>query len=109
MSNAMTCPIHGIALERKSTRYGGRHSCPVDGCTVACWDGETSTPADDETRQLRRQCHATFDPLWRERTRFQKRDDAYRWLRESMGLSKADAHIGMFNRDQCIRLLELLA
>jgi hypothetical protein len=105
----MKCPTHGTDLLCKPTRYGLRHGCPVAGCTVVCWDGRTSTPADLPTRNLRHACHEAFDPLWRNRTRWQSRGAAYVWLRGFMGLTRETAHIGMFDSDQCRKLLaELL-
>lgn len=104
----VTCPCHGCDLVASDTRYGVRHGCPVNGCTVVCWNGSTSTPADQETRDLRHKCHETFDPLWRNKTRWQSRGNAYKWLQRFTGLSMHDAHIGKFNADQCRNLLNAL-
>lgn len=108
----MKCPTHGTPMPTTRTRYGLRYGCEVEGCTVVCWNGETSTPADAETRTLRHECHAAFDPLWQKprgiHTRFQSRGDAYRWLRRVMETSKTTNHIGMFSAEQCRTLLEKL-
>ncbi|MDE2099644.1 MAG: hypothetical protein KGL39_20495 [Patescibacteria group bacterium] len=107
----MTCPDHGVELVPASTQYGTRWGCPVDGCTVACWEGSTSTPATDEVRRLRQECHALFDPMWRLRKRrnwFRDRRAAYEWLAKAMGVGREDAHIGKFGKEQCERLLALL-
>jgi DNA (cytosine-5)-methyltransferase 1 len=53
----LMCPTHQERLMACHTRYGVRMACPVDGCTVACWDGATSTPADQETRDARIAAH----------------------------------------------------
>lgn len=103
------CPVHGRLLRATSTQYGLRYECPTDGCTVVCWGGSTSTPADYETRQARRRCHAAFDELWKPGGRFRSRTAAYRWLARAMNLPVSQAHIGMFNKDQCEHLLRLLA
>ncbi len=108
MKKLKTCPVHQAVLIAKDTQYGTRYNCPHLSCTVACWSGSTSTPADAETRDLRHQCHQLFDPLWKSRTRFESRGLAYRWLRQVMGLTYETAHIGMFDKGQCERLLELL-
>lgn len=105
----MKCPTHNVNLVCCHTRYGPRWDCPDAECTVVCWGGTTSTPADQETRDLRKQCHAAFDPLWRDRIRFKTRDLAYKWLSKQMGIDKRSAHIGMFDAFQCGRLLGLLA
>lgn len=104
----MLCPTHGVDLIAQTTGYGIRRQCPEPGCTMACWDGKTSTPADDETRRLRNKCHRMFDPLWKKRLRFNSRTEAYRWLARQMSLAKDAAHIGMFDKGQCERLLKKL-
>ncbi len=85
----MKCPTHNGLLIPEQTRYGVRWRCEVAACTVVCWGGPTSTPADAEVRALRHQCHARFDPLWQQRTHFRDRKEAYRWLRETMELDPA--------------------
>ena len=98
------CPKHGIVLERKKTRYGIRLYCSVSNCTVVCWDGGTSTPADYETRQARRAAHAAFDPLWRGNG--MSKGSAYKKLSEFMRLPKKEAHIGYFTVEQCKMVLD---
>jgi hypothetical protein len=100
------CPEHGCKLLPKATQYGTRHNCPAKGCTVACWDGDTSTPADEETRALRHRCHELFDHLWQDGK--MSREAAYSWLSRAMGLQRDQAHIGMFDAAQCRTLIEAL-
>jgi hypothetical protein len=104
------CPEHGATMQRCQTKYGGRWACTVALCTVVCWEGQTSTPADAETRALRRQCHEAFDPLWKPgaQRRFRHRGHAYIWLSRLMGTVIEETHIGMFNAEQCRSLLEKL-
>jgi hypothetical protein len=47
--------------------------------------------------------HDAFDPLWKEGR--MKRKEAYKWLSERMGLHVNDTHIGMFDADQCRRVV----
>jgi hypothetical protein len=49
------CPLHG-QMSSAMTQWGLRWQCSAPGCTVACWDGSTSSPADNETRKLRDEC-----------------------------------------------------
>lgn len=102
------CIIHPEVLVKEITPWGLRFKCPVPSCTVACWDGSTSTPADAETRKLRNYCHRLFDPLWRGRKVFKGRWDAYKWMSSVMGTKGNKTHIGMFNKEQCLTLLEAL-
>lgn len=96
----MKCPIHRTAMERTKTRYGYRYDCMKPGCTMMCWGGETSTPADQETRDARIKAHALFDSL------DMSKGQRYRWLQKEMNLSPQKAHIGMFSATQCSELIE---
>lgn len=104
----MYCPYHLVDLVGRDTVYGRYHQCPQPWCTVACWSGPTSYPADDETRQLRAQCHDRFDPLWQRQTMFASRTRAYDWLARTLFLKRYRAHIGYLDADQCRELLEHL-
>lgn len=61
--------------------------------------------ANAELRKARRAAHAAFDPLW---DRTMARNQAYAWLAKAMGLPKNQTHIGMFDVDQCKRVVELV-
>ena len=98
------CPDHDVRMDSRSTQYGPRYHCPVDGCTVAGWAGATSTPANQETRDLRIAAHAAFDALWREGARG-ARKAAYMALAKFLGLDGKDTHIGMFNAEQCRKVI----
>lgn len=82
--------------------YGRRWQCPQNGCTIACWDGSTSTPADQETRQKRHECHEAFDPLWQNKEVFPSRNQAYKWLKRTMPQAH---HIGYMTAEQCNALI----
>jgi|GEM_PF-4440116 len=103
----LTCPKHAVVLQPRNTRYGVFHACTYPGCTVGCWDGRTSTPADQETRTIRNECHCLFDPLWRDHKtgRGRRRRNAYLWLSKKMKIPVDDTHFGMFDFDQCRRAL----
>jgi len=91
------CQKHRTELESKMTRYGPRFSCPIPGCTIACWGN--GNPADDKTRQARKDAHAAFDPLWEGGG--MSKGDAYRDLSKYMGLPQKETHIGCFDIEQC--------
>lgn len=113
------CPTHGTPLRHTPTKYGKRYACAVQGCTVACWSGKTSTPADAETRALRLRCHEVFDALWRNGARSPfcgepggksaRRQRAYAWLSRVMGKPPRLTHFGMFTADECRAALEAIA
>ncbi|KKL86831.1 hypothetical protein LCGC14_1940770 [marine sediment metagenome] len=98
------CPKHKIALVPNETKYGTRFHCRQDGCTVVCWDGSTSTPADYETRQARMLAHAAFDQLWR--SGLFTRKTAYKKLSVYLGLKPKDTHIGLFDAETACKAKE---
>lgn len=71
----------------------GTHGAHPDG-------SPKGRPADAPTRAARIRAHKAFDLIWKTKI-VPRRTDAYRWLREQMGLSKAQAHISMFTSEQC--------
>lgn len=64
------------------------------------------TLAGPELRDLRKRCHAAFDPLWRSGA--MNRKQAYKWMIETMGIKAHEAHIAMFDAGRCAQLLTLL-
>jgi hypothetical protein len=76
--------------------------CEPCAAYVSCHDGTTHPMgrlANAELRAAKIAAHAAFDPLWR--ARGWKRNAAYRWLAEQMGMPRADCHIGMFDVERC--------
>ena len=77
----------------------------------------TKTPlgrmADKELRQAKQLAHSFFDPLWqRKRDKEQcsasvARNAAYDWLSGQMGIEVIDCHIGMFDVEQCQKVIEI--
>ena len=63
-------------------------------------------PADRETKEARIKAHASFDTLWKSRK--MTRTQAYQWMRDAMSLEKDGAHIGLFTKEQCVRLIALV-
>lgn len=62
--------------------------------------------ANPELRSWKKAAHRAFDPLWKSSR--MTRNEAYRWLQKTMGLTKEEGHIGKFDVDQCRRLIELI-
>lgn len=115
----MICPAHSERLIRRETRYGYLWKCPADGCDVLCWGSDTSTPADQQTRDARNACHKAFDPLWRDERgpfcqgkrpnkRGVRRHRAYLWLSQQLGIDINDCHFGFFDADQCRRAMDAI-
>lgn len=91
-------------MERVETRYGGLFRCTEPGCTMQCWDGPTSTPADKETRQARIRAHEVFDRVWK--SGLMRRRQAYAWLDDVLCKPIGGAHIGMATIRECQKIEE---
>lgn len=73
--------------------------------------------ANKELRALRKQAHAAFDPIWKNRLIYKihakwtpntnARKKAYMWLAYNLGLETDDCHIALFNKKQCEQTIEL--
>ena len=96
------CPIHSTRLLSRPTKYGQRYFCNVPGCTVAWWGGETSTPANQETRDCRAETHRLLDPLWKSKQ--YRKGWLYKKIAQSLVIPQEKAHIGMFNISQCLQV-----
>lgn len=60
--------------------------------------------ADENLRTAKKEAHAFFDPLWREKIKFRSRTEAYNWLANQLGIPVEECHIGMFDVDTCARV-----
>ena len=68
--------------------------------------------ANAELRELKKQAHKHFDPIWQKELNEgykvkHARKMAYLWLSKGMNLSVEETHIGMFDVDQCRLAIEL--
>jgi hypothetical protein len=83
-------------------------ACLPCGAWVGCHPGTTKRMgrlANAETRRLKMDAHAAFDPLWKSGR--MSRTKAYRWLREQTGLDERECHIGWMSDDMLRRIPEL--
>lgn len=82
--------------------------CEPCDAQVGCRPGTRhalGTLANAPLRRMRRMAHEAFDPLWR--TGAMDRSNAYRWLATKMSLPDNCAHIGRFDAEQCMKVIEL--
>lgn len=68
--------------------------------------------ANKELREWKKKAHSVFDPLWRKKmdqgyNKHEARSGAYEWLSKEMGTLKEYTHIGMFDVEQCKKVVEL--
>lgn len=98
-----------LMVLRKSKKYGSLfYGCSrfpdCKGCHGAHPDGRPlGTPANRKTSEARIRAHDVFDRIWKQRR--MTRPQAYAWMRQAMGLSEAEAHIGHFTFEQCEKLI----
>lgn len=112
----LTCPYCGEPAQLLTGKqiYPHRrdlHDKPIYCCSacdayVGCHPG-TNCPlgrlANPGLRRLKMEAHAAFDPFWK-RGRM-TRKDAYGWLATKLGISARECHIGMFDEEQCRRVV----
>lgn len=114
----MLCPYCGnsTALVRGSAIYPRIpelaakwfYLCRPCDAYVGCHPGTThplGSLANAELRSARRRAHGAFDPIWHRGE--MTRRDAYQWLATELNLSVCDCHIGMFDLETCVRVVEL--
>jgi len=61
--------------------------------------------ADKELRYWKMAAHEAFDPIWQSKA--MKRNEAYKWLAGCMGLKPKETHIGMFDVQQCKKVIKI--
>ena len=61
--------------------------------------------ANSKLRYWKRQAHKAFDPIWQSGDK--KRSQAYRWMAREMKLDRDEAHIGLFDIDQCKQVIDI--
>jgi hypothetical protein len=86
------------------------HCAPCDAYVGVHKDSKEHVPlgrlANAELRKWKMKAHAAFDPLWKEQGL--KRKEAYQKLADLLGIPVKETHIGMFDVDQCKRVIEVL-
>lgn len=92
------------------------YACKPCDARVGCHPGSTKPLgqlANRELRGWRIKAHAAFDRLWVAKLareggpKGRARGAGYKWLAEQMGIGRDDCHIGLFDIDQCRRVVEI--
>lgn len=97
-----------IYPHRTDLRNKQFYQCAPCDAFVGCHPGTLQplgTLANATLRQARMAAHQAFDPLWRSSSR--SRSSAYRWLAQQLGVAYEDCHIGMFDMQTCVRVIQL--
>lgn len=85
------------------------HRCEPCRAWVGCHPGTTiplGRLANDALRRAKRAAHEAFDPLWK--NRHMRRNAAYKWLAERLGIPPGFCHIGAFDEAECARVVEVM-
>ena len=103
--------VHVNSRKVYSKDFGMMYKCEDWVCDsyVGCHqdrpDIALGTLANKATRYWRKQAHAHFDPLWKEK--MMTRKEAYKFLREALNLKEKDCHIGHFDIYRCKDVIEV--
>ena len=92
--------------------YGMIYLCrPCDAYVGCHGNGKGDSPkgrlANAELRRWKIAAHDAFDPLWKFGPFRGRRNAAYAWLAEQMGLPKEKTHIGMFDVAECQQVIQI--
>lgn len=89
--------------------YGKIYLCRKCQAYVSCHKGtETAmgSVANAELRRLRHLAHEWFDALWQNKLK-KSRYNAYSWLSLRLGMNKNYTHMGLFDEEDCKRVIEI--
>lgn len=118
------CEAPAVLQLTSAHLYNGRDFGPVWECApcnawVGCHKNSSrhaplGVPANREVRDLRKEAHALFDPLWlsamqvRGLSKSKARAAAYAWLGERMGRTTGHCHISWMQADELRQAIAIL-
>ncbi|MDE6277931.1 MAG: DUF3268 family zinc-finger domain-containing protein [Muribaculaceae bacterium] len=115
---ARKCPYCGGVPELREAREifgpaaegrGRYYVCPGCGARVSCHpysEQPKGRVASARLRALRRQAHRLFDIVWKDGHK-RSRYNAYSWLALRLGRPRHLVHMGYFDEDDCLRVIDL--
>lgn len=108
-----TCNLCGgrVIYTSNANIYGreyGSGRCYICKCCGAYVGTHAPRPRDAmgilanwEMRELKKECHALFDPMWKGKPKAnKKRNDLYAWLAREMDIPREDCHFGYFDTEK---------
>ena len=103
------------AIVYNGRSYGNIWYCVKDSAYVGVHKNDNKNRplgrlANKELREWKVNAHLAFDRLWKEgykdkKSRNRERSRCYSLLSKKMGLHKSKTHIGMFDVDQCMKVV----
>lgn len=88
--------------------YGPIYICRDCDAYVGCYKNTNKSLgrlANAELREAKKFAHAIFDKIWK--NKYKTRVGAYSWLSREMDVPTEFTHIGMFDVEQCKKVVEL--
>jgi len=64
--------------------------------------------ANKELRELKKECHTLFDPIWQNNKNI-KRTDAYKMLAKLLDIPVNECHFGWFDKETLYKAKEILS
>lgn len=109
------CPYCGKPTELidsaeiyRGVSYGPVYICRPCHAYVGCYhftNKALGRLADENLRAAKHKAHHYFDQLWKRK--IMQRPVAYQFLSEMMGTPREYTHIGMYNEEQCQRVIQI--
>ena len=88
--------------------FGWMYICRACDAYVGCKTGTKESLgrlANAELRRYKQKAHDVFDLIWKDNHK--NRTEAYAWLSQELGVDIDFTHMGMFDVDQCKKVIEL--
>ena len=109
------CPYCGNKTELidsaeiyQGVSYGWMYICRPCDAYVGCYRGSKKALgrlANVELCKYKQQAHEALDQMWKKH--LMKRKEVYTWLSQQLGTERDYTHIGMFNVEQCKRVISI--
>jgi len=106
--------VDSSVIYGKEFNYGKMYRCAPCNAYVGCHKGgkgdePLGTLANANLREMRKECHKLFDPLWQQKLipSFGQghRKAACLWLAKQLHIDLSECHIGMFDEELCTKAL----
>jgi len=123
INSGLLCPYCGKKTEYIDSKeiynqnFGLMYICRPCDAYVGTYSNDPTIAlgrvAKKDLREARKEAHKYFDNLWQQRVASQEvsekeaRDAAYSWLSKKMLKPREQAHIGMLNKSECKKVVDL--
>jgi len=112
LDKIVICAECGSKMVLRDSKYGKFYGCgnyprcQATHCAHQKTGEPMGVPTTKEGKKWRIDAHNAFDTLWKSGK--MKRNDAYKWLADAMGITRKECHIGLFDIEQCKRCIDVV-